>query len=528
MAATVVSFPPNPASVYRPMPLQVDRTDPSGSAIAWIKVADASDVSTYGNGLQVGQVFIQHATIQGSVTMQSGQTLYIYQNGGPYLGVWTCINSWGTGTVYTIIDAPAMGDFTPSGSPTSALRVYLDNYTILVKLLVYTTPTGDPQQVVLRAQPSDADGNTFVNVDVVLRDYFNYHIESFIKPMPGVPVQSAHGITAIFYRLHVVEVYDSPDVDMSDPFDGTHDIHVDNVASASTLRQAVNAVHPYASSVLDWTSADMSAFKLDTAGAACSLLTMAPQVLVPLPGYAGGPTLGRRVLAAPGDRMWLTALTSAADGWAVPSGVNLLAYRIEPTASSMGAIDVDIAGPSAAVSVGFGPDNIAAILGTATRYAVWLNDENAPSGAKRLCEPVEVVIDTKCREGRRPFAWLNKLGGIDAHTFTGREIYSTKVKRATVRKPYGAGTGYDWRERTYRAEPERTRTVSTKPLPVEYRRWLAEDMAESANVVAMDNGLACPVVLLTDEAQGGSTMPVSSKPFTVEYRLGVDNISQQA
>lgn len=525
MAATIISFPPDPASVYRPMPLHVRRTTPAGSQVVWIKVADASDVSTHGNGLQVGQVFMRHANVNGAVPLMAGQTLHIYDDGGPYTGVWTCTNTWGTGPWYAVIDAPSMGDYTPT---TGAMRVWLDHYTILVKLLIYTTPAGTPQQVVLRAQPSDAVGNTFINVDVVLRDYFNHRIESFIKPMSGVPVQSAHGITAIFYRLHVVELYDSPNVDMSDPFDGTHDIHVDNVASASTLRQAVNAVHPYASSVLDWTDADMSAFKLDTGGAACSLLTMAPQVLVPLPSWAGGPTPGRRVLASPGDWLWLTALTSAADGWAVPSGVKLLAYRIEPTASSIGSIAVDIAGPSAAVAVGYGPGNIAAILGTATRYAVWLNDENAPSGSKRLCEPVEVVIDTKCGEGRRPFAWLNKLGGIDAHTFTGREIYSTKVKRATVRKPYGAGTGYDWRERTYRAEPERTRTVSTKPLPVEYRRWLAEDMGESANVLAMADGLACPVILLSDELQGGDTSPVGHKPITVSYRLGVDNLSQQA
>lgn len=166
--------------------------------------------------------------------------------------------------MYTIIDAPAMGDFTPSGSPTSALRVYLDNYAILTKVLIYTDPTGTPQQVVLRAQPSDAAGNAIINVDVVLRDFFNYRIESFIKPMAGVPVQSAHGITAIFYRLHVVEVYDSPDVDMGDPFDGTHDIHVDDTEDIATMRVAVNAVHPYASPVVDWNSADMSAFVLGT------------------------------------------------------------------------------------------------------------------------------------------------------------------------------------------------------------------------------------------------------------------------
>lgn len=523
MAATVVSFPPDPASVYRPMPLHVDRTDPSGSAIAWIKVADASDVSTYGNGLQVGQVFIQHATIQGSVPMQAGQTLHIYQNGGPYLGVWTCINSWGTGTVYTIIDAPAMGDFTPSGSPTSALRVYLDNYTILTKVLIYTTPTGDPQQVVLRAQPSDAAGNAYVNVDVVLRDYFNYRIESFIKPMAGVPVQSAHGITAIFYRLHVVEVYDSPDVDMGDPFDGTHDIHVDDTGDIATMRVAVNAVHPYASALINWTNADMSMF---TVGSGGKVMSLAPR------GSVVGPSTGMtgvKVMAAPGDWMWLTMLTDKDASWVtdcVLKGVYISGQDVleEQQAALAAGINIDLSA-SAAFAVGFGPENLSALVGGMTAYSVWLTDST--TGAV-ISEVIEVSVDLKCKENRRRFAWLNKLGGIDAHTFTGREIYSTKVKRATVRKPYGPGTGYDWTERTYRAEPERTRTVSTKPLPVEYRRWLAEDMGESANVVAMENGLACPVVLLTDEAQGGSTTPVSNKPFTVEYRMGVDNLSQQA
>lgn len=524
MAATVVSFPPDPASVYRPMPLHVDRTDPSGSAIAWIKVADATDVSTYGNGLQVGQVFIQHATIHGSVPMQAGQTLHIYQNGGPYLGVWKCINSWGSSTVYTIIDAPAMGDFTPSGSPTSALRVYLDNYAILTKVLIYTDPTGTPQQVVLRAQPSDAAGNAIINVDVVLRDYFNYRIESFIKPMPGVPVQSAHGITAIFYRLHVVEVYDSPDVDMGDPFDGTHDVHVDSTASPSTFRVAVNAVHPYAAKNINWGAADLAPYRLVGGYTQNKVLTMAPRgnVMTDM-----GAVPGTKMMATPVDTMWMTMLTTAANGWAVPGQIFMVVYDVDAHAY-ITSVPVALAGPYAAFSVGFGPQNIYPYVANVRRYSVWLNNEAAESGAARITEPIEVTIDAACKENRRPFAWLNKLGGIDAHTFTGREIYSTKVKRATVRKPYGAGTGYDWTERTYRAEPERTRTISTKPLPVEYRRWLSEDMAESANVLAMVEGMACPVVLLTDEAQGGSTMPVSSKPFTVEYRLGVDNLSQQA
>ena len=521
MAATIVSFPPDPASVYRPMPLHVDRTDPSGSAIAWIKVADASDVSTYGNGLQVGQVFIQHATIQGSIAMQAGQTLHIYQNGGPYLGVWTCINSWGSGPYYTIIDAPAMGDFTPSGSPTSALRVYLNNYTILVKLLVYTTPSGTPQQVVLRAQPSDAAGNAYINVDVVLRDYFNYRIDSFIRPMGAVPVQSAHGITAIFYRLHVVEVYDSPDVDMSDPFDGTHDLHVDDIEDPQSFRRAVNGVHPYANAgVIDWTSPDMARFEV--AASPRRIMTLAPR------GEVHGPTAGQtgvKVMAEASDWMWFTLLTRPEDDMEV-SGLSLVVLDMSSGSPVLaGSQSIALTGPHAAFAVGYGPANLVGTVAGRTKYVVWLAD--ATTGTQ-LSEAIEVTVSLKCAENRRPFAWLNKLGGVDAHTFTGREIYTSKVKRATVRKPYSTGTGYDWTERTYRAEPERTRTVSTKPLPVEYRRWLAEDMAESANVVAMENGLVCPVVLLTDEAQGGSTTPVSSKPFTVEYRMGVDNLSQQA
>jgi hypothetical protein len=61
---------------------------------------------------------------------------------------------------------------------------------------------------------------------------------------------------------------------------------------------------------------------------------------------------------------------------------------------------------------------------------------------------------------------------------------------------------------------------------MEYRRWLSEDMGESANVIAKEQGRVVPVILLSDELQGGDTRPVNIKPLTVDYRMGVDNLSQ--
>lgn len=527
MASTIGSLPPDFSSVYRPMQLRVYRNDPPGSQIAWIRVATSSDVSTYGNGLQVGQVFIKHAVIQGDVVMQAGQTLHIYRGGGPYIGVWTCINSWEDGSyTYTIIDAPNRGDFTPSGSPTGALRVYLTNYTVLVKVLIYTDPAGTPQEVVLHGQPSDGVGNTYINVDVVLRDYFDYRIDRFLRPVPGTPVQSAHGVSAIFYRLQVVVVYDSPDVDMSAPFDGTHDIYADSVEEGdiASMRVAVNGVHPYADEVFGWSEANFQRFIPATASVPL-VMTLMPRSAVPDAASPGVPQDGVQAQSVPGEWRWFTMLTSRNDGWLPPDCfIGILNLDTQPPTFTVGPT-VSLSGPAAAFAVGYGPGNLGAPVNGVQHYCVWLCQAGTHA---QMSEIIEVRVDGKCREGARPFAWLNKLGGIDAYTFTGREVYSSKTKRATVRKPYSTGTGFDWRERTYRADPERTRTVSTRPLPAEVRRWLAEDMSESANVIARVGTAIVPCVLLTDEAQGGATTPVSSKPFTVEYRMGVDNLSQQA
>lgn len=58
------------------MQLRVKRSDPAGSQMAFVKVADATDVSTHsGSGLQLGEVFLRHAQINGPVPVVEGQTI---------------------------------------------------------------------------------------------------------------------------------------------------------------------------------------------------------------------------------------------------------------------------------------------------------------------------------------------------------------------------------------------------------------------------------------------------------------------
>lgn len=509
------------------MRVKVSRTDPSGAIIDEVFIADSGDVSTLGNGLNVGDVVILYTSIySGPIPPIAGQTIILDNDMGPYAGVRMVTNAFTDGgDKYMVIDAQDHGGFTPASPFVGSFKVWLGNYTIMVKVLIYTSPSSAPQQVVLRGQP-DHEGDAYLHVDLPIRDYFSHRIESYVTPVYGTPVQSAHGISAVFYRLHIAEVYDSPEVDMSDPFDGTHDIHVDSTASASTFRVAVNAVHPYASDTLDWGDTDLSEFNLIGGTTVSKVLTLAPRS-VTIGTFP--PSSGPEYIAKPGDWMWATLLNTSGNGWTMPADIQLFVYHITgSTRSLLDTIPLSFTTTCAALSFGFGPANLGTLVDGISEYVVFLVDGSVIDREARITEPIHVHVDLECTEGTRRMAWLNKLGGIDAHTFTGRETYSTKVKRATVRKPYGSGTGYDWTERTYRADPERIRKVSTRPLAVEYRRWLAEDLGESPNVIVQVHGRACPAILLTDELNGGSTAPTGFKPFTVDYRLGVDNLSQQA
>ena len=62
MAATLITEPTSPASCYRPLQFAIERDDPAVNLIDEVFIADASDVSTIGNGLEVGDVVVKYST----------------------------------------------------------------------------------------------------------------------------------------------------------------------------------------------------------------------------------------------------------------------------------------------------------------------------------------------------------------------------------------------------------------------------------------------------------------------------------
>lgn len=518
MAASLTSSPASPASCYRPLVFRVARTDPAGTLMEEIFIADAGDVSALANGLEVGDVVMKYTgSIFGGIPVVAGQTIILDADCGPYKGVQMVANAFDDGgDHYAVIDALDQGDFTPATAFVGSFKVWLNNYTIFLRTLIYTDPMGSPQTVDLKAQP-DTSGICVFHANNVIKDYFSHRIDTFMGPVPGGGiVQNAHGVTALFYRVHIAEVYDVPgETAEVDPFDGDHDVHVDDVEDVATFRVAVNAVHPYAGALLDWSTAGMGQFIIGGTGFSRNVLTNAPRGAVG--AYTGiGLTLGTD------DHFKIHMLTDVGEDYGVDYTIRV--FNMDSgSAVFMEAIAVALDDPTSSVSIAIGPADLAGDLTVPGKYRLYVSDDNEA----QLSEIIEITVDSKCRENERPFAWLNKLGGVDLYTFRGREISTSKTRRAGVRKPYASGTGFDYTERQYRAEPQRSAMVSTLPVSKPMRKWIVEDMTESPNVNVMVEDRACTCVALTDEVISGNSGPLY-KPVTIEYRLGVDNFSQQA
>lgn len=507
MAATVSAYPANHAAVYRPMNLKVQRTDPALNEVAEVFIADSSDVSTLGNGLEVGDVVLRYAsTVQGSIPAIVGQTILLNAGMGQYAGVHLITKAFTvSANKYAVLDTTAQGDFTPV-SPLGSMRVWLNNYTVWVKVLVYADPNGTPNEIIFSGQPNNS-GLTTLELGHRIKDEFSHRIEALTTGS----ILNAHGVTATFYRLHIAEVYDVPgETDEVDPFDGTHDIAVDDVEDPGTFRVAVNAVHPYHSDTLDWTTTNLSGYAVGGSNFARKFLTNAPRSL----------TLQ--------DNDEFTVFMLVEDSLFSPDydlpAMTLRVFDVTgPSPTFVDVIELDAIGRTSAVGFGIGPANIAPFMTVPDKYRIYVSVENEDA----LSEYIEVTVESKCGEGERTIAWLNKLGGIDQYTFRGREIQTSKTERAAIQRPYSGSTSFDYRRRQYRAEPERVTMVSTRLVQASTRKWLVNDLTESANAIVQYGDLWQPCIIASGELEASTTKP-GPKVVTIEYTTGADNLSQQA
>jgi len=522
MAATLPITAATPAAAYRPLYFEALRVDPSLSDVTYIRPATSGDVTTLGSGLEVGDILVQHTDWDGPVADTDAGWVLLSDDCLGYAGVHRVLNSFDDGTdFYTVIESADFGALT-FGTAAHG-RVYLNEYTVFCKVSIYTDPSASPVVVYLQGTPNNA-GKTGFYIDKVVRNYFNASLHPYALPVGGsLAVQTAHGVTAIFYKLTFAEVYDSGDEVVLDPFDGgTYSgsaiFHTD-----TTYRTAVNAVHPstfdfepinpITPAVLDWSTDGLGGFMVGSNSFKRKFLTCAP----------------RKITMLATDTFRLHMLTSdtaigSVDPWTV--GFNLRVYDSRTT--NFGAILLDkaitLTGETAAFSIAVGPADLGVFTTLTSVYTVVITNT---AGDTFLSETFKITIDSDCKETTRPLVFLNLLGGVDSFTFTARELDSAnegeslytvsargltakvrawlvrnllkRGKGATLSKYYAPGTGYDYTERSYKG---------------------------CMAVTKLSDSIVAPVIIETTKAQAASTGGVRG-PLIIDYRIGRDQTSQQ-
>ena len=149
-----------------------------------------------------------------------------------------------------------------------------------------------------------------------------------------------------------------------------------------------------------------------------------------------------------------------------------------------------------------------------------------------ISEIMRINVDRTCHEANERFYWLNKLGGIDQYTYTGRTTQVTTIERSVSQKPYmprPVATPYygDYQRRMYATMPDRRYISRTKPIGQDVTEWITQDLFESANVKMNRAGTWWTEVLLYSTEQQGITTKGGNTILNTEYALGTDNITQR-
>ena len=507
MPLFLVESPPTFRSAYKPLSIGLtstkhpNNTTPgeSGISILKIKVADAADVATHGSPLEVGDLFIWHATVSLGL-FPVGQTVKVTGSDiTAYDGVWRVLKE--VGAKVTVI---ACDDF--GTAIMGLMEKYYENYTLVARLTTQAVNgtkeydvSPDPSGV-FYLDPSDRIRATF-------KDVFSIADSSLSTQL----IDAEKYITQQ-YEVLFEEAYNIPDADGINVYT---ELKKKGASLIVKDKVAVNSVQPYhhleevsGNNDLLWED-DLDDYTVTSSGS-YRFLTY----------RNGGSTYNERTAQRCGysDAVWLAFLYA---------GTAPDTYRIRRrTINASGATtttfeDVILEKDSYIINVGPEASSFSTNI---VRYSVALY-----YGSTELITEIWFTIDETCDRGTR-FYVFNRFGALDAYTADGGKLSKgTDVNRRTISKPMmGAtiGVGGDYNRRTYATDPTATYEQTTRKEGIEAARWIIDEMLSSPDVrlQVYDGDVAAytPVIFDKDKASAG----VRASRFDLSWTLGVDNIRQ--
>jgi hypothetical protein len=512
MALSVEYTPDRWAATYRPIIYQFrsdlyPNTDPreSNLPILQIRNPDAAELALYPQ-LDSTSVVVYHAYVDPS-TFYAGATIDIQFTDNTYYNGTYRVNQRLSNTLLWI-------DAAHAGSDTGGIfRIHYTNFTVYVDV---TTQAGD---VVTFALKPTLDTNGLVVFELDCRDALArsfLDIKAIINPddlASNTAMIAADRYITQIYSVSAYEGYDRVGADGLTTF-RKYDSKPDRVEVREMI--AVNSVQPYHQEERDGT------IRLDWYdGLTDYILT---------PSTTGANT--KRLLThasrssqffSTGDAHYMAFL------WGGPTvEVKFIVSFYAGSDAGGGFISSTIYRGTVygkSIICPMGPGNIT-VPATAQSYRFGVFNQNE----NQISETFTFNL-VNCKGANRRFFYLNKMAGVDAFTFQGEETRSISASRRTVSKPHmntmpGFFNG-DYQQRTYRTDPERRYTIESDYLLPEQIRSIVEPMFESANVwTTIRAGWWTPVVITTTETPADGTSAQRER-MSLDYILGVDNVSQR-
>ena len=474
-------------------------TDPDESGIAIVSITQNDPVIVGNFGVNPADVIVFASTI---LMLEVGQYVLIENTAlRLYSGTYRVTAVYGNGVF--AIQSDYLGE--DSGGEFS---VWYQNYCI-----VFDVSVGEAQDTKRYYVKAGPDGRFVLNVQDQVQRSFG---DVFGSVQPGLTTTNAFASTdriATNYSIVAYDGYDVPDENGNSTFT----VDLDSRQIIVTNFVGINAVHPYQ-------HIQGGALKMDYANGFALYLISWQTPSTTAKFLTWGP---REQTCGIADAFFLPFLHAGTAGEGM--GVTVSTYNSAGAFIANTVILFSEGSPKLAGVVNVGPAALGNVITPDTAYyrmALVNFDETF------ISEVMRINVDRTCHEANERFYWLNKLGGIDQYTYTGRTTQVTTIERSVSQKPYmprPVATPYygDYQRRMYATMPDRRYISRTKPIGQDVTEWITQDLFESANVKMNRAGTWWTEVLLYSYEQQGTTTKGGNTILDTEYALGTDNITQR-